>query len=134
MRKPNHVSATQIISILMRVSYAHFIHVIHNFIKTACNFGLFHGGYPLTTIFSLLPSLFFLSSFFLPFFLSEEKKRTQKNQSPSCKTAISNTSTLPFPLVSSPTNSPSPLNAPGSTKPTTSHSWPEISCDSTCST
>ena len=55
-------------------------------------------------------------------------------QSPSCTTAISRTSTLPLPFVSAPMNSPSPLNAPGSTNPTSSQSWPMVSCDSICST
>lgn len=55
-------------------------------------------------------------------------------QSPSCTTAISNTSILPLPLVSPPMNSPKPLNAPGSTNPTTSQSCPDVSCDSICST
>lgn len=48
------------------------------------------------------------------------------NQS-SCVTAISKTSTLPCPLVSLPIKSDRGLKAPGSTKPTTSHSEPTTS-------
>ncbi|KAG5302292.1 hypothetical protein I7I48_02591 [Histoplasma ohiense] len=52
----------------------------------------------------------------------------------SCVTAMSKTSTLPFPFVSPPTNSLSPLNAPGSANPITSHSSTfSTSCTSTCS-
>lgn len=133
MRNPESCLRAQKTSIFLRI-HAHIIHTIHNFIQTKCYFGIFTGGVsshhsPQLILFPL----FFSSS--LSFSLpkkKEEKKR--ENQSPSCKTAISNTSTLPFPFVSSPINSPNPLNAPGSTNPTTSHSWPEISCDSTCST
>lgn len=61
-------------------------------------------------------------------------KVTYGSQSPSCTTAMSNTSALARPFVCPPIKSLSCLKLPGSTNPTTSHSSPSTSCDSTCST